>query len=89
MRRQSLAVAGAFDDDLIAGVGQPVQRAVAEDGVSEETEPLIHGAVAGDDKAGSPVPVEDELVQIGGLRRGEPVQPEVIEDESNCSELVG
>jgi hypothetical protein len=45
MRRQSLAIAGAFDDDLVAGVGQPVQGAVAQDGVGEETEPLIHGVV--------------------------------------------
>ena len=52
-------VAGAFDDDLVAGVGQAVQGAVVEDGVVEEAEPFIHCSVAGDDKAGSPVAVED------------------------------
>ena len=52
MGRQPFAVAGAFDDDLVAGVGQAVQSAVAEDGVVEETEPFVHGPVAGDDKAG-------------------------------------
>ena len=31
--RQPLAIAGAFGDDLVAGVGQAVQGAVAEDGV--------------------------------------------------------
>jgi hypothetical protein len=29
------AVTGAFDDDLVCGVGEAVQRAVAEDGVTE------------------------------------------------------
>ena len=33
MGRQFLAVAGALNDDLVAGVGQAVQRAVAQDGI--------------------------------------------------------
>ena len=64
MWRQPFPVSGALDDDLVAGVGQAVQGAVAEDGVVEETELLIHGPVAGDDEAGRPVSVEDEFVQI-------------------------
>ena len=48
--RETLAIAGAFDDDLVAGVGQAVQGAVAEDGVVKETEPFIDGPVAGDDE---------------------------------------
>ena len=36
MRGQPFPVAGALDDDLVAGVGQPVQGAVAQDGVVEE-----------------------------------------------------
>ena len=59
--RKPLPVAGALDDDLVAGVGQPIQRAVAEGGIVEEAEPFIHSAVAGDDEAGGPVPVEDEF----------------------------
>ena len=45
---QFLSVAGPLDDDLVAGVGQPVQGAVAQDGVIEEAEPLLHRPVAGD-----------------------------------------
>ena len=57
----------ALDDDLVAGIGQPVQGAVAQDGVVKDAEPFLHGPVAGDDKAGDPVAVEDELVEVGGL----------------------
>ncbi len=56
--------------NLAAGVGQAVQGAVAQDGVVKESEPLVHGAVAGDDEAGRSVPakvIEDE--QIGGTGR--------------------
>ena len=49
MRRQPFPVAGALHDNLVADVGQPVQGAVPQDGVVEETEPFVHGAVAGDD----------------------------------------
>ena len=72
--RKPLPVAGAFDDDLVAGVGQTVQGAVAQDGVVKEAEPLVHGPVAGDDAAGGPVAAEDEFVEIRRLLRGEPVQ---------------
>ena len=41
MWRESFPVAGAFDDDLVAGVGQAIQRAVAQDGVIEETQPFV------------------------------------------------
>ena len=78
VRRLALPVAAAFDDDLVAGVGQPVQGAVAQDGVVEETQPFLHGTVAGDDEAGHPVSVEYEFVEIGGLPGGEPVQAQVV-----------
>ena len=41
VRGQALAVAGAFYDDLVAGVGEPVEGAVAQDGVVEETEYVV------------------------------------------------
>ena len=40
-----------LDDDLVAGVGETVQGAVAQDGIVEEAEPLLHRPVAGDDEA--------------------------------------
>ena len=41
MWRESFPVSGAFDDDLVAGVGQAIQHAVAQDGVIEETQPFV------------------------------------------------
>ena len=40
---QPFPVAGALDDDLVAGVGQAVQGAIAEDGIVEEAEPFFDG----------------------------------------------
>ena len=78
MWRESFPVAGAFDDDLVAGVGQAIQRAVAQDGVIEETQPFVHGPVAGDDEAGRPMPIEDEFVEVGGLLGGQAMETQVI-----------
>ena len=46
--REALAIAGALDDDLVAGIGQEIEGAVAQDGVVEEAQPFVHGPVAGD-----------------------------------------
>ena len=81
VRGQPFPVAGAFDDDLVAGVGQPVQGAVAQDGVVEEAQPFLHGPVAGDDKAGDPVAVEDEFVEVCRLLGGEPVESQIVQDK--------
>ncbi len=67
---QPFPVAGAFDDDLAAGVGQAVQSAVAEHGVVEEAEPFVHGPVAGDDETGRPMAIEDQFVEICRLLWG-------------------
>ena len=40
MWRESLPVARALDDDLVAGIGEAVQGAVAQDGIIEEAEPV-------------------------------------------------
>ncbi len=50
MQRETLAIALAFDDDLVAGVGEAVEDAVAKDEVIEEAEPFLHGLVGGDDE---------------------------------------
>ena len=81
MRGQPFPVAGALDDDLVAGVGQSVQSAVAQYGIVEETEPFFDGPVADDDEAGRAVAIEDELVTVGGLLGGEPVEAQVTEEE--------
>ena len=43
--RQLGAVAGPFDDDLVGGVGQPIQCAVAENGIIEKAQPFVHAAI--------------------------------------------
>ena len=75
---QPLPVAGTLDDDLVAGVGQAVKSAVAEDAIFEEAEPFVDGPVAGDDEAGRAVAVENEFVESGELLSGEPVQAQFI-----------
>ena len=67
VRRLALPVALALDDDLVAGVGQPVESTVAEYGIVEEAEPFVHRPVAGDHEAGGPVAVKDQLIEVGGL----------------------
>ena len=62
MRGEPFTIAGALDDNLVAGIGQPAQGAVAEDGVVEETEPFLHGPVGCDDEAGDPMAADCELV---------------------------
>ena len=64
MRRLAFPVAAALDDDLVAGIGQPIEGTVAEYGILKESQPLVHGAVAGDHEAGDLVLVEDQLVEI-------------------------
>ena len=81
MWRLAFPVAGVLDYDLVAGVGQLVQGAVAQDGVLEEAEPLVHGPVAGDDEAGHAVPVEDEFIEVGRLLSGKVARSQVIKDE--------
>ena len=36
MGREPFPIAGSLDDELVAGVGESVQRAVAKDGVVEQ-----------------------------------------------------
>ena len=81
MGREFFPVAGPLDDDLVAGIRQPVQGTVAEDRVVEEAEPFLHGPVAGDDAAGDPMATDDQLVEVGGLLASEPVETRVGQDE--------
>ena len=43
--REFGAVAGSFDDELVCGVGQTIQRAIAEDRVIEQPQPLGYTTV--------------------------------------------
>ena len=62
-------------------VGEAIERAVGEDGVVEESDPLIHRAVARDDRRRPAVPLDEDVVEIAGLLGGERAQAEVVQDE--------
>ena len=58
-------------------VGEAIERAVGEDGVVEEGDPLIHRPVARDDRGGPAVPLDEDVVEIAGLLGREFSEPEV------------
>ncbi len=64
MRRELLTIALALDDDLVGGVGQAVQGAVAQDRVVKQCQPLLNCSVGSDRKARCPVPGNDQFVQV-------------------------
>ena len=74
MRRQPRAVGGPYDDYLMAGAGQAVRCTVASDGIVEDPQPFFHTAVTCDNEAGSPIPCDDDFVEVGRLLGPEPPQ---------------
>ena len=86
MGRQFLPVAGPLDDDLVAGVGQAIERTVSQDWVFEEAEPLFHSPVAGDDESGGTVTADVQLVEVSRLLGGELVEAQVVQDEQGGRE---
>jgi hypothetical protein len=62
-------------------VSESIEGALGEDGIVEESDPLVDGAVAGDDGGGAPVAFEDHLVEVTRLLGAEAPQAEVVEDE--------
>ena len=81
MRREFFPVAGPLDDDLVAGVDQPVRGALAQDWAIKEAELLLHGPIAGGGEAGDPATADDQLVEVGRLLGGEAVETQIVEDE--------
>ncbi|MDQ0710613.1 hypothetical protein QFZ55_000065 [Streptomyces luteogriseus] len=64
----------------MAGVDQPVQQRLGDDGVGEEGIPVAGRPVAGGDQ-GSALSLADELVEVVGLWCGQLAHREVVEDE--------
>lgn len=60
---------------------EPVDGALGENGVVEERDPLVDGAVTGDDGGGAAVALEDDLVEVAGLLGIEAPQAEVVDDQ--------
>jgi hypothetical protein len=60
---------------------EAIEGAVGEDGVVEERDPFIHGAVAGHNRGTATVPFDEDVVDIAGLLGGELSEAEVVQDE--------
>jgi len=82
----SLPEAVALDDDLVGVVGEPIEGALRQDRIVEERDPLLDGAVAGQHRGPSPMPLQDHFVEVAGLLRVESAQAEVVDDEHVGSE---
>jgi hypothetical protein len=50
-------------------VGEPVERAVGEDRIVEQGDPLIHGAVARDGGGRVAVPLDEDVIEVTGRCR--------------------
>lgn len=62
-------------------MGQAIQGTLGQDRIVEEGDPLLHRAVAGEDRGGAPVAFDDDLVDVARLGRIEPPQAEIVDDE--------
>ena len=60
-------------------MGEPIESALRQDRVVEERDPLLDGAVAGDDGRGPPMPLEQDLVEVIGLLGSKAPQGEVVD----------
>jgi len=79
--RESFTVAGTLDNDLVTGISQAVQGAVAQDRVVKQSQPLFYCTVAGDDKARLAVSGDDQLIEVSRLLTGELLQTEIVQDK--------
>ena len=72
-------VAGSVHEDLVAGVDQPVEEGLGDDGVGEQGVPVAGpGWRSGSSPAGA---LGDEFVEVVGLGCGELAHREVVEDQ--------
>ena len=88
MGRKPFSVTGTLDDNLMAGIGQTVEDAVAQDGVIEEAEPFLHGPVGCDDEAGDAMTADYKLIEVSRLLGYEAMKAEVIEDDRSGERKV-
>jgi hypothetical protein len=65
----------------MSAVHETIERAVGEDGVVEESDPLVHRPVARDDRGGAPVALDEDVVEIAGLLGGELAEPKIVQEE--------
>ena len=82
----ALAVALAFEGDLVGVVGEAIDGALGEDRIIEERDPLVDRPVRGNDRRGATVALEDDFVEVARLLGIEAAQREVVDDEDVGSE---
>src|SRR5205823_11632505 len=77
------SVALAFQQQVVAGVEDPVQDGLADDRVGEQRVPVGRAAVGGQDQrpAGAADPLGEQLIQVIGLGGGELPHREVVADQ--------
>src|SRR5579863_10706298 len=75
------AVGVAFDDELVAGGGEPVDGGLGQQRVGHERQPFAGVAVGRDHGGGFAVAFGDDLVEVGGLGRGEGLERKIVDDE--------
>ena len=63
-------------------MGESIDRTLGEDRIVKERNPLVDGAVAGDDGGGATVALEDHLIQIAGLLCVQTAQSKVVDDQN-------
>ena len=74
----ALPIALAFEDDLVRIVGEAVDGTLRQDRIVKERDPLIDGAIRGEDGGRAPVPFEDDFVEVVRLGGVEAPQTEVV-----------
>ncbi len=63
-RALPLAEAVSLHDELVGVVCQAIEGALGEDRIVEQRDPLVDGAVAGEEGGGAAVALEDHLVEV-------------------------
>lgn len=85
---ESGTVAGAFDDELVGPVGEPIEGGVGQDRVGEEADPFAHVTVGRYKEAGVAMAFDDQRVEVFGLLLGEPMETEVVDQKQVRCEVA-
>ena len=75
------AVGVAFDDEWVAGGGEPVDGGLCEQRVVHEAEPFIRGPVRGADGGVAAVPGDGQLVEVAGSGLVQWLECEIVDDQ--------
>ena len=60
---------------------ESVDRGLSEEWVGHQAEPLDRGSVRGHHRGRSPMPLDDQFVDVGGVERVERLEREVVDHE--------